>query len=136
MSAGLLPSLRASGLFATDPDLGLDIDEPASLKTFYELVLAVLRIIAAVVLSRGAQNKQTIEAVRDFLAEYRLLMVGILKRESKVVAYEKRVGEGDLEGVLGELGEVIVVLVAATGFMEVSFLFSNFSVLFRFRRAL
>ena len=47
-------------------------------------------------------------------------MVGIFKRESRVVAYEKR-AEEDLEEVLGLLTEGFVVLVEGCGFREVSF---------------
>ena len=46
-------------------------------------------------------------------------MVGTFKRESRVVAYEKRAGE-DLEEVLGLLTEGFVVLVEGCGFREVS----------------
>ena len=122
-SAGLFSSIRASRLLSTDPDLGLDLDNSSSLKQFYDLVLAVLQLVAATVLSHGAQNKQTVEQARSFLQEHRLLMVGILKRESKVVKYgqdPKSAGEArDLEGILEELVEVYTVLIVATGYLEV-----------------
>ena len=55
-------------------------------------------------------------------------MVGVFKRESKVVAYEKRAGE-DLEEVLGLLVEGFVVLVEGCGFRAVSLLFSLLSMI-------
>ena len=123
-SAGLFSSIRASRLLSTDPDLGLDLDNSSSLKQFYELVLAVLQLVAATVLSHGAQNKQTTDQARSFLREHRALMVGILKRESKVVKYAQdaagNAGDArDLEGVLEELVEVYTVLIVATGYLEV-----------------
>lgn len=52
-------------------------------------------------------------------------MIGAMKRQSKIVKYtlEHRKGDdaGGLEIVLEELVEVYMVVIAATGFLEVSF---------------
>ena len=137
MNAGLFPAIRASGLFATDPDLGLgkqipftlsplqltktpDIDNPAALTRFYELLLCMLRIVAAVVLSRGSQNKQTISQVQLFLKENRPLMVGVFKRQARVLRIENGRAEGGMEEVVDELVDVYVLVVSLAGFLEVS----------------
>ena len=140
LNAGLFGAVHDSGLFAVDPDLRLQNEHPAALRRFYELLLAVLRVIAVVVVARGPQNAQTLEAGRDFLAENRLSMVGVLKREARVTAVgakdpededvplaekEKIKEREETDHVLGELAETYVLLTSLTGFLEVGSASSN-----------
>ena len=122
-NAGLFAAIRNSGLFAIDPDFGLEIDNPDALAKYYEVLLAVLRVIAAIVLSRGAQNEATIAAARGFLLENRTTMVGIFKRHARVGAlHESKRGvdnDTDAEADLNDLVEFYVLLISLTDFMEV-----------------
>lgn len=77
-------------------------------------MLSVLRIINAVVLSRGAQNDQTIAQARQFIHEFRPCIVAIFKRNAKIGAVS-----ADNEAVLEELVDNFTALISAVGFLEV-----------------
>ncbi|KAJ4290199.1 hypothetical protein N0V90_010414 [Kalmusia sp. IMI 367209] len=116
LNAGLFPSIRESRIFDVDPDIGLEFDDQNSLKKYYELMLAVLRVINAAVLARGRQNDQTIFQAREFLKESRHSMVAIFKRSVNVGA---GVGQdGVLVKDLADLVDCFTVLVEVTGFLE------------------
>ena len=122
-NAGFFSAIHTSGLFSVDPDFGLELDNPDALPKYYELLLAVLRIIAAIVLSRGAQNEATIAAARGFLIENRSTMVGLFKRQAMVGAlHETRRGvdnDTEAEADLNELVDFYVLLISMTEFTEV-----------------
>ncbi|KAI9827753.1 MAG: hypothetical protein M1832_004242 [Thelocarpon impressellum] len=113
LNAGLFQSVRDSQLFAIDPDLGLDIDDEAALKRYYELLLWVIRVISSVVLSRGPQNEQTMEQGRRFLSENRSSMVAIFKRSARIGGVQADVG-----GAVDELVENFVLLITMTDFLD------------------
>jgi nuclear pore complex protein Nup205 len=118
LNAGLFPSIRESRIFDVDPDIGLEFDNPNALKKYYELMLAVLRVINAAVIARGRQNDQTVFQAREFLKDSRHSMVAIFKRSVNVGA-----GLGQDEKVVKDLVELVdcfTVLVEMTGFLEVS----------------
>ena len=136
LNAGLLQAVRHSQLFSADPDIGLgtptllprvisyslhtEMENPDALKKFFDLMLAVLRIINSVMLSRGHQNDQTIKMGREFLAENRLSMVAIFKRNANV---------GGLKNEKVDLGDLIdqyTLLISATGFLEVRLFFLKY----------
>ena len=120
VAAGLFAAVAESGLFATDPDLGLGLDDPAALRRFYELVVNVLQVVVTILLSSGLQNRQAMGLVRAFLAQNRPLMVGVFKRQARVVAYEKAAAEAEAEGPLKAAAELYVLLITMTGFLEVN----------------
>ncbi|KAI9894289.1 MAG: hypothetical protein M1814_004143 [Vezdaea aestivalis] len=113
VNSGLFEALRQSTLFSVDPDVGVEIDNPDSLKRFYDLLLSSLRVVNAVVLSRGSQNTQTKDLARTFLSENRLSMVSVFKRHARIggVHLDKI---GDIE----ELLENYILLIRQTGFLE------------------
>ncbi|KAF2736011.1 hypothetical protein EJ04DRAFT_562782 [Polyplosphaeria fusca] len=113
LNAGLFPAVRASTIFTVDPDIGLEFDNPNALARYYDLMLAVLRVINAAVISRGLQNEQSLAQARDFLAENRNCVVAIFKRSVSVGLAKGDVGEG-----LGELVDGFTVLVGVSGFLE------------------
>ncbi|CAK97226.1 uncharacterized protein An14g06530 [Aspergillus niger] len=84
LKTGLFQAVRDSQLFAADPDLGIDIDNPDALRKYYDLLDSVLRVVVAAVFSRGLHNEQMLEQTRVFLAENRQSMVGIFKRFAKL----------------------------------------------------
>ncbi|KAI4258556.1 MAG: hypothetical protein LQ352_001191 [Teloschistes flavicans] len=121
MNADLFPAVRDSGLFAADPDLAFN--SPTALTKYYTLLLAVVRVIAAVVLARGPQNHQTIDTVKAFLHEHRALVVAVFKRHARIGLAGESVNGGGAEGKgmerdVEELVELFVVLMTATGFLE------------------
>lgn len=116
LNAGLFPAIRDSQIFAVDPDIGLEFDNPNALKKYYELMLSVLRVINAAVIARGRQNDQTVFQAREFLKENRHSMVAIFKRSINVGSGEKVGAEQDLV----DLVDCWTVLVDVTGFLQVS----------------
>ncbi|KAI9758701.1 MAG: hypothetical protein M4579_002876 [Chaenotheca gracillima] len=112
LNAGLFQAVRESGLFAVDPDLGINMGDYGALKNYYDLLLAVLRIINTAVLSR-AQHQQTIEQARKFILQNRHSMVAVFKRHANIGGVRK-----DKSGDLEELVENYVLLISMTGFLE------------------
>lgn len=132
LNAGLFHSVRDSQIFSADPDIGFgkflskvppqlmlisntEVDNPTALQRFFNLMLAVLRVINAVVLSRGQQNDHTLQMAREFLKENRLSIIGVFKRNA-------RVGGRNVHDVadLNDLVDQFTLLLSATNFLEVS----------------
>jgi nuclear pore complex protein Nup205 len=129
LNSGLLHSVKISGLFVTDPDLGVgefqlthrlcphtnlsDIEGPDAVNKHYRLLAAVMRVICAAVLSRGSQNQQTLEQGRKFLSENRLSILAVLKKSA---------GLGNTSGIsqqsIDDLGDSFMLLMSVTGFLE------------------
>ncbi|KAF2651418.1 hypothetical protein K491DRAFT_781868 [Lophiostoma macrostomum CBS 122681] len=126
LNAGLFASIKQSGIFGVDPDIGLEFDNPDALTKYYDLMLSVLRVINAAVIARGRQNEQTIFQAREFLKESRHSMVAIFKRSVNVGVGGMRNGNGTIglgEAVglkedLTDLVDCFTVLVDFTGFLE------------------
>jgi hypothetical protein len=78
-------------------------------------MLAVLRIINAVVLAHGQQHDATIQLARQFLADNRQIVVTVFKRHANIGGL--RVEEGM---DLGELVDNFTLLLSSTDFMKVS----------------
>ena len=132
-SSGLFSSIRDSGVFSADPDIGLgkpslhfpqdyhskltttDANNPLALTKYFSLMLQLTRIINSVVLSRGPENDQTIAQARRFVHEHRPAVVGLFKRNAHIGTVAQ-----DNEEVVAELVDNFVVLMAAVGFLEVS----------------
>ncbi|KAF2762610.1 nuclear pore complex subunit [Pseudovirgaria hyperparasitica] len=113
LNSGLFCAVRESGIFAADPDIGLEIDNPHALAKYFDLLLEVLRVINAVVLSRGPQNRGTIAQGREFLKENRNTMVSVFKRNAGVggVRLDRNID-------LDDLVDNFTLLITATGFLE------------------
>ena len=79
-------------------------------------MLSVLRIINAVVLSRGQQNERTMNESRDFLAGNRASIVGIFKRSAGIGSQ----GVAKESEVLDDLVDQFTLLISITDFLEVS----------------
>jgi nuclear pore complex protein Nup205 len=117
LNSGFFASVNESQLFSTDPDIGLDIDNPAALHHFYRLLSSVLRVIVAVVAARGHSNASTVQQAKAFLTQNRFSMQAIFKRASRVSQMKgAREQHEDAESVAEEFGRLIVI----TGFLEVS----------------
>ncbi|EUC47266.1 hypothetical protein COCMIDRAFT_90533 [Bipolaris oryzae ATCC 44560] len=114
LNAGLFPAVRDSQIFSVDPDIGLEFDDANALRKYYELMLAVLRVINAAVIARGRQNDQTVFQAREFLKDNRHSMVSIFKRSVNV-----GVGKGEeVQQDLVDLVDCWTVLVDVTGFLQ------------------
>ncbi|KAJ5325647.1 uncharacterized protein N7506_008749 [Penicillium brevicompactum] len=113
LSSGLFQAVHESRLFAADPDIGIDIENPDALQRYYDLLLSVIRLIVYAVFSRGIDNEQIKEQTRGFLAENRACMVGIFKRSAKIGNTSSA-----HQATLHELVKAFMSLVAATDFME------------------
>ncbi|KAL4778274.1 nucleoporin Nup186/Nup192/Nup205 [Aspergillus varians] len=114
LKAGLFQSVSDSHLFAADPDLGIDIDNPDALRKYYDLLDSVLRVIVTAAFSRGLHNEQMIQQTRSFLTENRQSMVGIFKRFAKIGG-----ASANHHDALTSIAKSYTALVAATDFLEV-----------------
>lgn len=100
-------------------DLYPAIDNTDALTKYYRLLLSVVRVLAAVVLSRGPQNQQTMEQAKLFLTENRPIVVAVFKRQARIGS--PSVAEGSSSTVdVEELAELLVLLMTVTGFIDVS----------------
>lgn len=100
LNSGFFNAVDESKLFSTDPDIGLDIDNPAALEEFYSILADMLRVIVAAVVSKGPQPGTA------FLQQHRYTVQAIFKQA----------GRGHAVKVANELSRLIL----ATDFLEVS----------------
>jgi nuclear pore complex protein Nup205 len=127
LQANLLRVIETSGLFAADPELEIDAADAAALEKHYGLLVRVARIVAAAVVRQGSHN---VLQGRRFLSMSRDLVVHVLKRSvgiggkgpTSVAGASGAGGEVQmgLEDRIEELAEAFMVLITATGFLEVS----------------
>ncbi|KAK5133322.1 hypothetical protein LTR08_007847 [Meristemomyces frigidus] len=115
LTANLFSAIADSRLFTTDPDIGLDIANPAALREFYSLLAAVLKLLTAIVVARGPANAATLHLARAFLAQNRFAMQAVFKRTSAV---QRTAGPPEREAV--EVAAQFGRLMLVTGFLEVS----------------
>ncbi|KAK1044087.1 hypothetical protein LTR33_015342, partial [Friedmanniomyces endolithicus] len=71
LNSGFFSAITDSRLFSTDPDIGLDIDNAHALREFYKLLSAILRVVTATVVARGAGNAATVQQAKAFLQQNR-----------------------------------------------------------------
>lgn len=124
----LFRALELSGLFSADPDL--DLLTPTSTRTLerhYALLLRVTRVVGAAVLARGPQSSVTQGPARRFLTQHRALLVQVLKKSAGIGSGLQHRGDAaedalqmQLEQNVGDLAEAFMLLITATGFLEVS----------------
>ncbi|TVY84878.1 Nucleoporin [Lachnellula suecica] len=112
LNAGLFHAIRESGLFIIDPDLGVDIEGPNAVSKHYNLLTAITRVVCAALLSRGAQNEQTLEQGRRFLSENRLSILAVLKKSAGLVTGVV------VSEQIEDLADSFMLLVTFTGFLE------------------
>lgn len=140
LQANLFRALETSRVFAADPELEVDARNTRALEKHYALLVALARIVGAAVLARGANN---VLQGRRFLTMHRSLVVHVLKRSAGIgmvggqgqgqqggeVNWREAVIIGhngadsevqtQLEERLEELAEAFMLLITATGFLEV-----------------
>ncbi|KAK2744362.1 hypothetical protein FQN57_004257 [Myotisia sp. PD_48] len=114
LDAGLFQAVKDSQLFSADPDIGIDIDNPDALRRYYELLLAVLRVIVSTIFARGFHNQAIRDQTRTFLSENRQSMVGIFKRCAKIGSVEN----SDMKTCLEDLAKSYTALIASVDFLE------------------
>jgi nuclear pore complex protein Nup205 len=146
LQANLFHALDASGVFAADPELQVDARNLRALEKHYALLVSLVRIVAAAVLARGANN---ILQGRKFLLRCRALVVHTLKRSAGIgmgmggvqpsmpigmmtgrssggfgagAGAEEEAQRLSLEERIDELAEAFMLLITATGFLEVCLL--------------
>lgn len=149
LQANLFRVLETSGVFAADPELEIDPRNTRALARHYALLVALVRIVGAAVLARGAHN---VLQGRRFLTQHRMLVVHTLKRSAGIgmvggVQTQQQQQQGNwtgslvdgardaeaqdmLEEKIEELAEAFMLLITATGFLEVSFLWLFFPAFF------
>jgi len=115
LDAGIFSSVRDSQLFATDPDIGLDIENPDALENFYHLLVSILRVINSIVLVKGSRNQQVTAQGRNFLQENRQCMQAVFKATSRTDRMSEKTRQN-----LEDLVDNFTVLIAATDFLGVS----------------
>ncbi|QIW94678.1 hypothetical protein AMS68_000196 [Peltaster fructicola] len=113
LRSNFISAVEDSGLFSTDPDIGLDIDNPEALQAFYRLLSAIIRILVAIVVRRGPGDGSVIRIARKFLSDNRMSISSIFKLTSKQSSTRSE-DSSDAIDVANELGRLILV----TGFLE------------------
>ena len=119
LDAGIFSSVRDSQLFATDPDIGLDIENPDALENFYHLLVSILRVINSIVLVKGSRNQQITAQGRNFLQENRQSMQSVFKASSRTDRMSERARQS-----LDDLVDNFTVLISATDFLGVGYSFT------------
>ena len=114
LNSGFFVAVADSRLFSTDPDIGLDIDNPVALREFYRLLSAVLRVVTAAVIARGSGNATVLQQAKSFLQQNRFSMQAVFKRTSAV---QKTAGPPEREAM--EVADEFSKLLLVTGFLEV-----------------
>lgn len=98
-----------------DPELQADSTNPRALEKHYTLLVKVTRIIGAAIVSRGSHN---VLQGRRFLTEHRMLVMHVLKRSAGIGGGGGKMDRALLERI-DELAEAFMVIITATGFLEV-----------------
>lgn len=94
-----------------------DLAIPNQEKVYYELLLAIVRVVNACVVSRGAQNEQTLQEGRRFVLENRTSMMTVMKKHAGIGGVDAAV-----ELDVGDLAEAYMLLISVTDFLMVSLL--------------
>ncbi|EME48008.1 hypothetical protein DOTSEDRAFT_51264 [Dothistroma septosporum NZE10] len=82
LNSGLFQAIDHSKLFSTDPDLGLDVDNPQALQEFYAILADTLRLVTAVAVQRSRQPAKL------FLQQHRYTVQAIFKQASRGLALD------------------------------------------------
>ncbi|SMR47393.1 unnamed protein product [Zymoseptoria tritici ST99CH_3D1] len=82
LNSGLFQAIDDSHLFSTDPDVGMDVDNPQALKEFYAIIADVLRIVTAAVVSKGPAPGKA------FLQKYRSTVQALFKQASRGIGLD------------------------------------------------
>jgi nuclear pore complex protein Nup205 len=120
IQCGLFEVLQKCQFLNTDPDVGIEFDfgphvlhgqrQPQSEArvSFYEILVPIFQLVAAVLLSMGSENQAVIEATRQFLGDHQQLIVAVLKKDVVLA------GAGHIEksSQLNDLVKLIVLLVS------------------------
>lgn len=114
LHANLLRAVETSGLFSADPELQTSRDNPKALEQHYDLLAKVVRIIGAALVSRGSHN---VVQGRRFLTDNRMLVAHSLKRSSGIGAGG---ANEQLEQYVSDLADGLMIIITATGFLDVS----------------
>lgn len=115
-NADIFNAVEDSGLFAVDPDLGVNIKGPEAVEKYYSILAAVLRILCAIVLSRGPQNQQTLNSARKFLSVIRPSILNILKKSAGIGAKKNTT-----TNTIDDITDLILFLISYTGFLEIGY---------------
>ena len=113
LHSNLFHTISVSGLFTADPELQIDTQHRSALEHHYHLLALVVRVIGAAILSRGSSN---ISQGRKFLSDHRMLITHVLKRCAGIGGSSD---DDSLAERLSELGDGLMVIMIATGFVEV-----------------
>jgi nuclear pore complex protein Nup205 len=88
-------------------------DNARALEQHYDLLTKVVRVMGAAIVNRGSHN---VVQGRKFLLDHRMLVAHTLKRSAGIGT---GVEDAALEEKVEDLADALVVIIAATGFLEV-----------------
>ena len=115
LNSGFLTAVSDSQLFSTDPDIGLDVNNPAALREFCRILASVLRVITAAVATKGPGNAATLQQAKAFLTQHRFSVQAVFKRTSRI---DKSFVKPEAEAT--EVADEFAKLMLLTDFLEVS----------------
>lgn len=128
LQANLFRALELSRVFQADPELEIDPTDTVGLERHYSLLVLLARIVGAAVLACGSHN---VLQGRKFLQQHRSFVVHTLKRSAGIGTVGNGLGgngsvradvvgaaQAKLEERIEELAEAFMLLISATGFLE------------------
>lgn len=119
LHANIFRAVEQSGLFDLDPELQVDPTDAKVLENHYLLLVKVAQIVGVAIVSRGSHN---ILQGRRFLTDHRMLVMHVLKRSAGIGA-GAGAGAGTRDAILAghidDLAEAFMIMITATGFLEV-----------------
>lgn len=99
----IFSTLDSCHFLKIDPDVGIGGINAVS--TFYEILIPVFQVVAAILLSMGAENQPVIDRVGQFVDLHQQLFVSVLKKE---------VVQGANDSKLQELVKLAILLMSLT----------------------
>lgn len=111
IQCGFFNVLQSCEFLNIDPDVGIGahFGETSTQSKFYELLIPVFQVVAAILLSMGSENEPVIARVHQFLDQHHQLVVSILKKD----VLQKTVATPQLD----ELVKLVVLLISLTNYV-------------------
>ncbi|EGX43439.1 hypothetical protein AOL_s00215g175 [Orbilia oligospora ATCC 24927] len=104
LSSGYFMILKECGLFTIDPDIGIAFMGGKNISSYYDLLLSFVRVLVSCLICKGLYNKSDLIQTQRFLADNRILVSSILKRNANIGGVLPNAGD------MGPLVDMFVVL--------------------------
>jgi nuclear pore complex protein Nup205 len=117
LGAGFMQTIKESRIFSVDPDVGLEMQDSDTLRKYFDLLIALMRVIIGCVSSRGQQNEQTLTQAKKFISDNRLTILTIFKRSAGIGSPV----DEKLQMSIEDLADAYMMLMTLSRFLDVSY---------------